>query len=134
MIVVFWLILLVSLGLFIALQLYILTVCSEIETSNKSPIDVSKTLTKSIKPSFILYGLILGTSLLQFNSIWYIFLIEIGSGVSFYFLMGDSKTLFEPRYLIRDLQKITIRHSVLMFSGALSFVIVMIVFLIKLIK
>lgn len=119
------------LGFLVYTQYKVLKIVSDFETKNLNPLDSSKDLSKTSKPTLYAYAAAMGALLLNFFSLWAVFFIELGAGAAFYYFITDFSSWFEPRYLFRDLSKIKLRHSIMLVASSLSGLLTLIIFIMK---
>ena len=124
-----WLTGFLSLVVLCGLQLYVIMLISDFELKNLNPLESSSQLHKTIRPTIYSYFISLVAMLIVFRYGCVSFLLQCVAGGFFFLYINDKKQWFEPRYLFRDLQKIKIRHSSLLFFSAGSAIITLLMYI-----
>ena len=112
-------------------QFLVIYLISKFENQNQNPLESSASLTKTTKPTMLLYLISMVAFLLTFSYSWPAFLLQLSAGGFFFYYLNDKKQWFEPRYLFRDLNYIKIRHAVLCIVSSLSVIVSFLVYILK---
>lgn len=122
---------LILIAFIIYLQIRVVKMITDFETKYLNPLDASKNLSTTERPTLIAYFAVIISVLFNISYLWPVLLLELASGISFYYYVADIYSWFEPRYLFRDLNKMKYRHSMLLLTNCLAGLIAILVLIFR---